>query len=137
MDGLRGDAEILFILTTNKPEALESALAARPGRVDQAIEFPLPDEAGRRKLVRLYAAGASISEDVVLHAARVTEGVSASFIKELMRRAIQFNLECQTNSEAVRILQNDIDQAIDELLFAGGSLNRTLLGAGEAASSDD
>ena len=137
MDGLRGDAEILFILTTNKPEALESALAARPGRVDQAIEFPLPDEAGRRKLVRLYAAGASISEDVVLHAARVTGGVRASFIKELMRRAIQFNLECRANGDAVQILQNDIDQAIDELLFAGGSLNRTLLGAGEAASSDD
>jgi len=69
----------LFILTTNKPEALESALAARPGRVDQAIEFPLPDETGRRKLVRLYAAGASITEDVVLHAGRVTHGVSALF----------------------------------------------------------
>jgi len=59
-----------------------------------------------------------------------------SFIKELMRRAIQFNLECHKSGEAVQILQNDIDQAIDELLFAGGSLNRTLLGAGEAASND-
>src|SRR4051812_32840971 len=40
MDGLREDADILFVLTTNRPEALEAALAARPGRVDQAIEFP-------------------------------------------------------------------------------------------------
>ena len=71
--------------------------------------------------MRLYAAGAAISDDVIAHAARVTEGVSASFIKELMRRAIQFNLECRTNGDAVRILQNDIDQAIDELLFSGGS----------------
>ena len=47
MDGLRPDSEILFILTTNRPEALEAALASRPGRVDQAIEFPLPDEEGR------------------------------------------------------------------------------------------
>ncbi len=129
MDGLRADAEILFLLTTNRPEVLESALAARPGRVDQAIEFPIPDDIGRRKLLRLYAAGAAISDDVIAHAARVTEGVSASFIKELMRRAIQFNLECRTNGDPVKILQNDIDQAIDELLFAGGSLNRTLLGA--------
>jgi cell division protease FtsH len=129
MDGLSSDAEILFLLTTNKPESLERALAARPGRVDQAIEFPLPDEACRRKLIRLYAAGAVISDDVVSHAARATEGVSASFIKELMRRSIQFNLECHTNGEVIRILQNDIDQAIEELLFAGGSLNRTLLGA--------
>jgi cell division protease FtsH len=136
MDGLRADAEILFLLTTNRPEALEAALAARPGRVDQAIEFPLPDEAGRRKLVKLYAAGADISADVIAHTARVTDGVSASFIKELMRRAIQFKLECRSNGEAVRILQNDIDQAIDELLFAGGSLNRALLGADGSMAGD-
>ena len=47
MDGLKEEADILFILTTNRPEALEAALAARPGRIDQAIEFPLPDEEGR------------------------------------------------------------------------------------------
>jgi len=55
MDGLKEDADILFILTTNRPESLEAALASRPGRVDQAIEFPLPDGAGREKLVRLYS----------------------------------------------------------------------------------
>jgi hypothetical protein len=137
MDGLRPDAEILFLLTTNRPESLERALAARPGRIDQAIEFPLPDEAGRRKLIRLYSAGAAIAEDVVHHAARVTQGVSASFIKELMRRAIQFHLECRSDGEPIRVLQNDIDQAVDELLFAGGSLNRALLGADGTATSDE
>jgi hypothetical protein len=136
MDGLRSDAEILFLLTTNRPEALERALAARPGRVDQAIEFPLPDELGRRKLVQLYAAGAAISDDVVEHTARVTDGVSASFIKELMRRSIQFNLECRTNGDAVKILQNDVDQAIEEMLFSGGTLNRALLGA-DGAEPDE
>jgi hypothetical protein len=46
-----------------------------------------------------------------------------------MRRAIQFHLECRTGNGELRILQNDIDQATDELLLAGGSLNRSLLGA--------
>jgi hypothetical protein len=41
MDGLREDAEILFVHTTNRPEALEAALVERPGRIDQAIAFPL------------------------------------------------------------------------------------------------
>jgi len=132
MDGLRGDAEILFLLTTNRPESLEKALAARPGRIDQAIEFPLPDEVGRRKLIRLYAAGAEMTNEVVERVARVTQGVSASFIKELMRRAIQFHLECSARTGQRRILQNDVDQAIDELLFVGGSLNRSLLGAESA-----
>jgi ATP-dependent 26S proteasome regulatory subunit len=55
MDGLREDAEILFILTTNRPEHIESTLTARPGRIDQAIEFPLPNDEGRRQLAQLYA----------------------------------------------------------------------------------
>jgi len=32
-------------------EQLESALASRPGRIDQAVGVPLPDDIGRRKLV--------------------------------------------------------------------------------------
>ena len=133
MDGLREDAAILFVLTTNRPQALEAALAARPGRVDQAVEFPLPDAAGREKLIHLYACGAKISDEVVREAVRMTEGVSASFIKELMRRALQFNLECCATGETPEILRNDVDEAIDELLWSGGALNRALLGAGEAS----
>jgi ATP-dependent 26S proteasome regulatory subunit len=57
MDGLKEDADILFVLTTNRPEQLESALTGRPGRIDQAIEVPLPDEYGRRKLIHLYGKG--------------------------------------------------------------------------------
>jgi hypothetical protein len=37
MDGLADDADILFLLTSNRPELLEPALAARPGRIDLAI----------------------------------------------------------------------------------------------------
>ena len=36
MDGLADDADILFVLTTNRPDILEPALASRPGRIDQA-----------------------------------------------------------------------------------------------------
>ena len=125
MDGLRPDSEILFILTTNRPEALEAALASRPGRVDQAIEFPLPDEGGRTKLVRLYARGVGVPEEVVEATVRRTEGVSASFIKELMRRTAQFHLE---RGGSGRIGLEDVESALDELLFSGGALNRKLLG---------
>jgi cell division protease FtsH len=125
MDGLRPDTDVFFILTTNRPEALEGALASRPGRIDQAIEFPLPDEEGRRKLVHLYARGLSLSEDVVETAVRRTERVSASFIKELMRRAAQFLIERDGDAA---LTTADLDRALDELLFAGGSLNCRLLG---------
>jgi tetratricopeptide (TPR) repeat protein len=131
MDGLRPDAEILFVLTTNRPEALEAALASRPGRVDQAIEFPLPDDEGRTKLVRLYARGVEVPEDVVRETVKRTEGVSASFIKELMRRSTQFHLE---RADSGRAELQDVEAALDELLFTGGSLNRKLLGGNVEAS---
>ena len=127
MDGLKEDASILFLLTTNHPETLESALSARPGRVDQAIEFPAPDEEGRYKLIDLYAKGVSLSEAVKAVIVRRTDGVSAAFIKELMRRTVQFHLERNTDAG---IEVQDADRALDEMLFSGGSLNLKLLGAG-------
>src|SRR5205807_376366 len=49
MDGAAADADLLFVLTTNRADLLEPALAARPGRVDVAIEIDPPDEEGRRR----------------------------------------------------------------------------------------
>jgi tetratricopeptide (TPR) repeat protein len=125
MDGLRPDTDVFFILTTNRPQALEAALASRPGRIDQAIEFPLPDADGRAKLIRLYCKGMVISDEVVAATVRRTERVSAAFIKELMRRAAQFQLE--RDGEGA-LSEADIGAALEELLFAGGSLNCSLLG---------
>jgi ATPase family associated with various cellular activities (AAA) len=41
MDGAASDADLLFLLTTNRADLLEPALAARPGRVDVAVEIAL------------------------------------------------------------------------------------------------
>ena len=128
MDGLKQDCEILFILTTNRPETLEAALASRPGRVDQAIEYPLPDDIGRGKLVRLYAQGVTLADSVVAEIVRRTEGVSPAFIKELMRRSVQFHLERSGDGE---LSSEDVTSALDEMLVAGGSLSLKLLGATE------
>lgn len=129
MDGLKEDTDIMFILTTNHPESLETALASRPGRIDQSIEFPLPDAEGRAKLARLYAGGQTLSDEVLGETANRTEGVSAAFIKELMRRAVQRQLE--TDGEGELTLEH-VSVALDELLFKGGSLNARLLGGEKA-----
>lgn len=129
MDGLREDAEIMFILTTNRPEVLEPALAARPGRIDQAIEIPLPDDACRRALARLYAAKMHISDDTLADITRRTKGVTASFIKELMRRAAQSWLEAGSKDA---IPAETFPRAIEEMTLGGGRFNAKLLGAGDA-----
>jgi ATP-dependent Clp protease adapter protein ClpS len=128
MDGLKEDADILFILTTNRPEQLESALASRPGRIDQAIEVPLPDEAGRNKLVQLYGRGLPLGDAVISEAAQRTKGVSAAFIKELMRRIAQASI---ARDGGTSVEAGDISEALDDMLFAGGKLNVKLLGGAE------
>lgn len=125
MDGLKQDADILFVLTTNRPEQLEGALASRPGRIDQAIEVPLPDDIGRAKLVQLYGRGLPLGEAVVDEAARRTKGVSAAFIKELMRRIAQASI---ARDDGITVKSDDIGEALDDMLFAGGRLNVKLLG---------
>jgi ATPase family associated with various cellular activities (AAA) len=124
MDGLREDARVLFILTTNRPDQLEEALTSRPGRIDQAIEFPLPDEEGRRKLINLYGAGLNLEDELVSLLIQKTKGGSGAFMKELMRRSAQFLVE----SGAKQLGQPHIEAALDEMLFSGGSLNAKLLG---------
>jgi ATPase family associated with various cellular activities (AAA) len=124
MDGLREDAMVLFILTTNNPEQLEKALTSRPGRIDQAIEFPLPDEEGRRKLIRLYSGGLRLADDLVSLLVQKTKGGSGAFIKELMRRSAQYLVE----SGGENLGERHIESALDEMLFSGGSLNAKLLG---------
>ena len=86
----------------------------------------MPDEGAREKLVRLYAQAAPITDNVVRATVKLTENVSAAFIKELMRRGSQFYLE---REGADTIMLHDIDAAIQEMMFEGGSLNRKLLGS--------
>jgi ATP-dependent Clp protease adapter protein ClpS len=130
MDGLKEDADILFVLTTNRPEQLEGALADRPGRVDQAIEIPLPDDTGRRKLVQLYGKALRLDETLIDEAVRRTQGVSAAFIKELMRRTAQASIG---RDGGTTISSADLGEALDDMLFASGKLNIKLLGGAQEA----
>jgi DNA polymerase III delta prime subunit len=129
LDGLRDDCDIVFVLTTNRPEILEPALAARPGRVDLAVELPLPDAAGRRRLLDLYARGLTL-RDVDLDAlvAR-TEGASPAYIKELLRKAAVLAADSSAGEgeTAVVVTGAHLEAALSEL-DEGGRLARRLLG---------
>jgi cell division protease FtsH len=130
MDGLGEDADILFVLTTNRPDHLEPALAARPGRIDLAIEVPLPDEECRRRLFDLYGRGLKLELDDLGVWVRRTKGVSAAFIRELLRKAAV--LAAADNGAPAKgelvVTDRHMEEATAELLVAGGTLTKTLLG---------
>ncbi|HEU4807622.1 MAG TPA: AAA family ATPase [Homoserinimonas sp.] len=128
LDGLDGDSDVAFILTTNRVDLLEPALAARPGRVDLAVEIPLPDQDARRRMFALYATGLGLTDAAVRDAADRAEGVTGSFAKELMRRTV---LAAAREDRAVT--DADLTSALDDLLSAGATLTRSLLGVGGPA----
>ena len=124
MDGLGDDADVAFVLTTNRPDALEPALAARPGRIDLAVELPLPDEDARRSLLELYGRGLDLRLADPDEIVRRTSGVTASFVKELLRRTAVAAAE----SGRAAIVDDDVHGVLDELLAETSTLTRVLLG---------
>jgi cell division protease FtsH len=128
MDGLADDTDIIFILTTNRPDILEPALAARPGRIDQALEIPPPDADCRRRLLALFGRGLKVElADSDGFIAR-TDGVSGAFIRELLRKAAVFAAEEDGDGPLV-VRDRHLEEALAELLIAGGPLTQSLLGA--------
>ncbi|MDP6442824.1 MAG: ATP-binding protein [Pirellulaceae bacterium] len=128
LDGMGEKTDCITLLTTNRPDILEPALAGRPGRVDQAIEFPLPDDECRRRLVLLYGADTDLSQVAVDDWVEKTEGVSPAFISEWLRKAVLIAAERGETTQPLRLTDNDFDESLRELVLFGGQLTQSLLG---------
>ncbi len=145
MDGAAPDADLLFLLTTNRADLLEPALAARPGRVDVAVEIAVPDAPARERLLTLYGRDVplALTAQETATAIERTEGTTASFLKELIRRAVLEALhEKAARLETGRLEAGDggpavsavtgahLARALDDLLDSAQGVTRTLLGVG-------
>jgi ATPase family associated with various cellular activities (AAA) len=136
MDGLAEDHDILFVLTTNRADLLEPALAARPGRIDQAVELPLPDADGRRRLLQLYGEGLQLELTDADPLIEDLDGVSPAFIRELLRRAAVVCAETSPEG-ALRVTPAHLRAALTELREGAGELTNTLLGSAQRTRKDD
>jgi hypothetical protein len=129
MDGLDQDADVVFLLTTNRADLLEPALASRPGRVDQAVHIEVPDRDARRRLIELYRGTLDIDLSRVDTILDRTDGVTASLLKELLRRAAVVAAERDDSpDEALMVTAEDLDTALEELLNTRNQMTRAVLG---------
>jgi hypothetical protein len=135
MDGLDADVDVTFLLTTNRADVLEPALAARPGRVDLAAELPLPDADARRQLIRLYQGNLKLDLEKPGAIIKRTEGVTAAFLKELLRKAAMLAAKEDGGGpeEAIRVTDAHLRAALDKLLDTRNQLTRVLLGGEQPA----
>lgn len=124
LDGLDGDADVAFVMTTNRVDVLERALAERPGRVDLAVEIPLPAPAERRRLFRRYAQDLPYSDHALGVAAERADGTTGSFAKELIRRSV-----LRAINEDREPTDEDLAAELDRLLDSRQRLTRSMLGS--------
>ena len=127
MDGVGADADVTFVLTTNRADILETALADRPGRVDLAVEIPRPDARCRERLLRLYARDLVVDADLQ-QVVGGTEGVTASFMKEMIRRTVLASLRAGERPPVLR--GPHFADVLAEMNSEHQALTRSLLGAG-------
>lgn len=129
MDRLDSDSEILFLLTTNQPDQIEPALANRPGRIDQAIHFPLPDDACRQRLIELYRGRSTLAIKDWSTVLGKTSGSSPAFIKELVRKAAMIAVEgSPAVSDSLTLTDHNFSEAIGEMTSGDGKLTRRITG---------
>jgi cell division protease FtsH len=136
MEGLNSGDDVTFLLTSNRAELLEPALAARPGRVDLAAELPLPDAAARRQLIGLYKGNLQLEVSSLDPVIDRTDGVTAPFLKELLRRAALLAAESDDRGSTpdsaddapIRVTDQHMTAALDQLLEGRSQLTRVLLG---------
>lgn len=125
MDGLNEDADVVFVLTTNRPEVIESALASRPGRIDLTVSMPLPDEEGRSRLLDLYGAGLRLDMRDRAKFIAATAGTTPAFIREALRRAALLAAE---RGDVMRVTDELLSAAIAELSDGADALAASVLG---------
>ncbi len=102
MDGFGGDAGIVVMGATNRPDILDPALL-RPGRFDRQVVIDVPDVHGRFEILQLHARGRAFADGVDLsEIAKLCPGFSGAELANLVNEAALLT---------VREGRTDIDQA--------------------------
>ncbi|CAH8658706.1 unnamed protein product [Heterobilharzia americana] len=87
MDGMSAKKNVFIIGATNRPDIIDGAIL-RPGRLDQLIYIPLPDESSRVNILKANLRKSPIAKDVDLnYLAKVTQGFSGADLTEICQRA--------------------------------------------------
>jgi cell division protease FtsH len=112
MDGFDGNAGVIVIAATNRPESLDAALR-RPGRFDRQVLVDRPDKIGRDAILRVHAAAVPLGEDVDLTAiATQTAGFAGADLANLVNEAAL--MAARNNRQAV--LMADFAEAMERVI---------------------
>jgi len=87
MDGMQAKKNVFIIGATNRPDIIDTAIL-RPGRLDQLIYIPLPDDKSRVSILKAVLKKSPLAKDVDLeYLAKKTPGFSGADLTEICQRA--------------------------------------------------
>jgi transitional endoplasmic reticulum ATPase len=87
MDGMGQKKNVFIIGATNRPDIIDSAIL-RPGRLDQLIYIPLPDEKSRESILKANLRKSPLARDVdLIFLSKATQGFSGADLTEICQRA--------------------------------------------------
>jgi cell division protease FtsH len=123
MDGFSaGDATVIVLAATNRPETLDPALL-RPGRFDRQVLVDRPDLSGRLEILKIYGRKVKLGEDVDLKAiATRTPGFSGADLENIINEAAL--LAARARRETVA--QSDLNEAIERVVAGLEKKSRVL-----------
>ncbi len=113
MDGFEGNAGVIVIAATNRPDVLDPALM-RPGRFDRQVVVPLPDIRGREQILLVHMRKVPMAPDVKADIiARGTPGMSGADLANLVNEAALF--AARSNKRLVDM--HDFERAKDKIIM--------------------
>lgn len=117
MDGMNAKKNVFVIGATNRPDQIDPAIL-RPGRLDQLIYVPLPDEMARLSIMKAQLRKAPLEPGLDLNAiSKATQGFSGADLSYIVQRAAKFaikdSIEAQRQLEAKKAVKNEEDVEMD------------------------
>lgn len=120
LDGLENNDCIITIATTNYPESIEKALRDRPSRFDRRIQFDLPNEEARKKMLDIFISKVNLDEDVDLdEIAKRSEGFTGAYMRELVSTAVIESIRENIEASDITVSRKHLLAAINK--FRGDS----------------
>jgi cell division protease FtsH len=112
MDGFGGDAGIVVLAATNRPDILDPALL-RPGRFDRQVTVDVPDVHGRLEILRLHCGDRPLAGDASLEAvAKLTSGFNGAELANVINEAALLSVRGGSGELTQDLLEEAIDRVV-------------------------
>ncbi len=122
MDGFGGDAGVVVLGATNRPDILDPALL-RPGRFDRQVTVDVPDVHGRLDILTLHCKGRPLAPGTSLEeVAKLTSGFSGAELANVINEAALLTVR----EGRVEMDQATLEEAIDRVVAGPARKNHVL-----------